>query len=76
MTVWNTKATDPPKDDDKPKFVFEQIKPQEMCSFCNTNAVEYIVKTPKSGTQRRCEGCFNVLKNQFQKGANFVRKEA
>ena len=75
MSIWRTDA---PKvgDGKKPQFIVEKVKPAEMCSFCNTNAVEYSVKTPASGTQRRCEGCFNNLKTEFQKGANFVFKEA
>lgn len=75
MTIWSTKAVEPPTDT-RPQFIVESVKPAEMCGYCRAYAVEYSVKTPTDPhPQRRCGGCFNKLKTQFQKGANFVQKE-
>ena len=75
MVIWRTEKGKLP-DDGRPKYVYEKIKPAEMCGYCGNNAVEYSVKTPIKETQRRCEGCFNSLKKDFQQGANFVPLEA
>lgn len=73
MSIWR-KEKAKPKDDGKPKFIFETIPMAEKCD-CGKWAVTKQTITPTRGKLRQCEECFNKLKAEFQNGANFVPKE-